>query len=238
MRGSVDVLGSADARVSATAGGAGASAGQDLEPDLADVGSVSDGARPAVEPSSGVEAPHPHPDRTSPLPLAQQRAVPSAVASPAPVSPTSAPAGVAGRGAALAVAVGAVGAVIGSALPWSTMSSGDETRSFTGVVVGDGRVVLVLAVCLGAVAVARLLRRPLSAGTADILVARLVSGAIIVLAALDRMYGPPTLASFRAVSGDRIAIHPGGGIMLTLASGVVALIGAILLRPPRRGRGR
>ncbi|EIV90960.1 hypothetical protein FraQA3DRAFT_0376 [Frankia sp. QA3] len=132
--------------------------------------------------------------------------------------------------AALAMIVGAVGCVIGSVLPWSEMSSADETRSFNGIVVGDGRLVGVLAVILAVVGAARLARRPIGGGAADILVARLVAILIVVIAGLDRAYGPPTLASFRAVSADVISIHPQNGIMVTLGSGVLALIGAVLLQ--------
>ncbi|MCK9894866.1 hypothetical protein MXD60_09695 [Frankia sp. AgB32] len=131
--------------------------------------------------------------------------------------------------AALAMVLGAAGAAIGSAMPWSTMTSRDETRTFSGVVVGDGRLILVLAMLVALIALARLARRPLGPGGSDILAARLVSAGIIVVAAFDRMYGPPTLASFRAVSADQIAINPEGGLTLTLGSGVVALVGAILL---------
>lgn len=143
--------------------------------------------------------------------------------------------------AALAVIVGAVGCVIGSVLPWSEMSSANETRTFNGIVVGDGRLVLVLAVLLGVVGAARLARRPIGGRTADILVARLVAIMIVVIAGLDRAYGPPTLASFRAISADVISIHPQNGIMFTLGSGILALIGAVLLQPrtaPSRGGGR
>ncbi len=132
--------------------------------------------------------------------------------------------------AALAMVVGAAGAAIGSAMPWSTMTSRDETRTFSGVVVGDGRLILVLAVLVALIAVGRLAHRPLGPGGADILAARLVSAAIIVVAVFDRIYGPPTLASFRAVSADQIAIIPEVGLTLTLGSGVVALAGAILLQ--------
>ncbi|MCL9797681.1 hypothetical protein, partial [Frankia sp. AgKG'84/4] len=144
--------------------------------------------------------------------------------------------------AALAMIVGAAGAAIGSTLPWSTMTSRDETRTFSGVVVGDGRLVLVLAVLVALIAVGRLAHRPFGPGGADLLTARLVSAAIIVVAVFDRMYGPPTLASFRAVSADQIAIVPEAGLTLTLGSGVVALVGAILLqagpRSPAASRRR
>ncbi|MCM3922072.1 hypothetical protein ND748_10425 [Frankia sp. AiPs1] len=132
--------------------------------------------------------------------------------------------------AALAMIVGAVGCVIGSVLPWSEMSSADETRTFSGIVVGDGRLVLVLAVILGVVAAARLARRPIGGGAADVLAARIIAILIVVIAGLDRAYGPPTLASFRAISADVISIHPQNGIMLTLGSGILALIGAGLLQ--------
>ncbi|WP_193790316.1 MULTISPECIES: hypothetical protein [Frankia] len=131
--------------------------------------------------------------------------------------------------AALAMIVGAVGSVIGSVLPWSEMSSADETRTFNGIVVGDGRVVLVLAVLLGIVGAARLVRRPIGGSAADVLVARVVAILIVVIAGLDRAYGPPTLASFRAISADVISIHPQNGVMVTLLSGILALIGAVLL---------
>ncbi|WP_261561758.1 hypothetical protein [Frankia tisae] len=139
--------------------------------------------------------------------------------------------------AALAMIVGAVGCVVGSVLPWSEMSSADETRTFNGIVAGDGRLVLVLAVLLGVVGAARLARRPIGGRTADILVARLAAAMIVVIAGLDRAYGPPTLASFRAISADVISIHPQNGIMVTLASGIIALIGAVLLRPRTTSTG-
>ncbi|KJE23577.1 hypothetical protein FF36_02026 [Frankia torreyi] len=152
---------------------------------------------------------------------------------PRPGEPVTGSATAPGRtrpAAALAMIVGAVGCVIGSVLPWSEMSSADETRTFNGLVVGDGRLVLVLAVILGALGAARLARRPIGGGAADVLVARVVAILIVVIAGLDRAYGPPTLASFRAISADVISIHPQNGIMFTLGSGILALIGAVLLQ--------
>ncbi|MCM3884703.1 hypothetical protein [Frankia sp. R82] len=138
--------------------------------------------------------------------------------------------------AVLAVLVGSIGAGAGSVLPWSSLSDGEQTRKFSGLVVGDGRVVLVLAVGLAAMALARLAYRPFGAGRADIPFAQLSAGAIVVLTGLDRMYGPPTLASFRAVGNDVITIRPEGGITFTLVSGVLALAGAAALRVRSAGR--
>ncbi|WP_462203777.1 hypothetical protein [Frankia sp. CcWB3] len=139
--------------------------------------------------------------------------------------------------AALMVVLAAVGAGIGSVLPWSEMSSGDETRTFSGLVVGDGRTIGVLAVMLGAIGVGRLVRRPL-AGAIDVALARIIAVLIVIITALDRIYGPPTLASFRAISADAISIRPQAGITVCLGAGLLALIGAVLLQPrtkPPRG---
>jgi hypothetical protein len=195
-------------------------------------GASDDDAGPSV---AGVRRRDPRPDRSVPSRPDPRE---SAAAVDEVVAPDAAQAsGRARPAAALAMVVGAAGAAVGSTMPWSTMTSGNETRTFSGVVVGDGRLVLVLAALVGAVALARLARRPFGIGATDVLIARLVAAGIIAVAAFDRMYGPPTLASFRAVSADQISIHPETGIMITLGSGALALIGAILLRASPRPRG-
>lgn len=163
---------------------------------------------------------------TAPEPVATVAEPASAVSTPVRVRPV----------AALAVLVGAIGAGAGSVMPWSSLSDGEQVRQFSGVEVGDGRVVLVLAVALAAVALSRLAYRPFGAGRVDIVFVRLSAVAIVVLTGLDRMYGPPTLASFRAVSADAIIIAPHSGLTLALVSGVLALAGsaALQVRPPGR----
>ncbi|WP_192029121.1 hypothetical protein [Candidatus Frankia nodulisporulans] len=146
---------------------------------------------------------------TAPEPVATAAEPASAVSTPVRVRPV----------AALAVLVGAIGAGAGSVMPWSSLSDGEQVRQFSGVEVGDGRVVLVLAVGLAAVALSRLAYRPFGAGLVDIVFVRLSAVATVVLTGLDRMYGPPTLASFRAVSADAIIIAPRSGLTLAWCRG-------------------
>lgn len=135
------------------------------------------------------------------------------------------------RSAALLLVIAAVVAGIGALLPWSEMASEGETRTFSGLVVGDGRVILALAVGLGLIGLGRLVRRPVLA--ADVTAARILAVAILVFAGADRAYGPATLASFRAISADLIVIRPRIGLSVCIVAGVLALVAAVLLRPRR-----
>ncbi|WP_239373452.1 hypothetical protein, partial [Frankia sp. Cj5] len=137
----------------------------------------------------------------------------------------------AGRLAGLVV--GTAGAVTGAGavLPWSTLSSGAETRTFSGLTVGDGRVTLVVGVVLLMIGFARLFGRP--AGAADGVVARVLAAGVTVLSTMDIIAGPPPLASFRGISADQMSVVPGPGVVLTLVAGLVALVGSWLLRPAR-----
>ncbi|MBL7625808.1 hypothetical protein I7412_01150 [Frankia sp. CN6] len=129
------------------------------------------------------------------------------------------------------VAVGAAFA------PWSTLVASDERRTFSGLTVGDGRVTLVLGAALTLLGAARLARRRLS--VADAALSPLLAGLLVVIAGCDLLIGPPTLATFRGISADRIIVEPEIGLYASLAAGAVALLAAIALRraghagPPR-----
>ncbi len=123
--------------------------------------------------------------------------------------------------------------MIAAFLPWSTLTSGDETRTFTGLTVGDGRLTLVAGLVLLAAGLAGLrgsagdaARRPgggvLAGGTA----ARLSAVLLVVLSGFDLAFGPPPLSSFRAISADVFELRPEAGVVVTLAAGAVALYAA------------
>jgi hypothetical protein len=129
-------------------------------------------------------------------------------------------------------------AVAGAAtMRWSTLATSDERRTFTGLVVGDGRITLVLGLGLALLGLARLGRRRLTAG--DTLLGPLLAGVVVVLAAADVLGGPPTLATFQGVSADKIVVRPEVGLYLSLVAGAVALLAALTLArvAPARGAG-
>ncbi|MCK9902423.1 hypothetical protein MXD63_20375 [Frankia sp. Cpl3] len=201
---------------------------------------------PHPEPAREESAPQPAAAEPTQLPDAELDPIPVQVPGPAlPPSPGAAPgAGPAAsprprrRDAAL-LALSGGAAAIAAFLPWSTLTSGDETRTFNGLTVGDGRLTLVAGLVLLAAGLAGLrgsadgaARWPgggvLAGGTA----ARLSAVLLIVLAGFDLAFGPPPLSSFRAISADVFELRPEVGVMVTLAAGVVALYAAT------RGGGR
>ncbi|OAA25399.1 hypothetical protein UG55_102259 [Frankia sp. EI5c] len=142
------------------------------------------------------------------------------------------------RDAGLLVLAGGAAAVA-SFLPWSTLSSGDETRTFTGMTVGDGRLTLVAGLTLLAVGVIWLRggARPgnwwpgggVPAGAST---ARLAALLLTVVSGLDLALGPATLSSFRGISADVFEVRPQVGVGVVLVAGLVALFAAT------RGAGR
>jgi hypothetical protein len=132
--------------------------------------------------------------------------------------------------AALLLTLSGLVATVAAALPWSTLATSDEERTFTGLMVGDGRITLVLAVGLGGLGVVRLARRSIS--DAEVMASWLLSGLLVVITGSDVVWGPPTLASFRGVSADLIAVEPRTGLLVSLVAGLVAVIAAAAL--PRR----
>jgi hypothetical protein len=137
--------------------------------------------------------------------------------------------------AAVLVLASAV-AGIAALLPWSRLSSGGETRTFTGLAVGDGRVTFLLAVALVVIGLARLAHRPLPG--ADVLAARLLTAILAAVAGSDLVLGPPTLSTFRGISADVIEVRPEAGLLVSAGAGVVALLAALLLRPRQEPTGR
>ncbi|WP_322750021.1 MULTISPECIES: hypothetical protein [unclassified Frankia] len=137
------------------------------------------------------------------------------------------PAG-AGRLAGLVVCAAGVAAGAGAVLPWSILSSGAETRTFSGLTVGDGRVTMVAGALLVVIGFARVLGRP--TGAADGLVVRVLAAGVTVLSTMDIVAGPPSLSSFRGLSADQISVVPESGLVLTLVAGLVALAGSVRLR--------
>jgi hypothetical protein len=117
---------------------------------------------------------------------------------------------------------------IAALLPWSRLSSRGETRVFTGLAVGDGRVTFLLAVALVTIGLARLAGRPLS--DADVTVARLFTVALVAVTVSDLVLGPPTLATFRGISANEIEVRPEVGVLVSAGAAAVALLAALLLR--------
>ncbi len=141
--------------------------------------------------------------------------------------------GVGGRfaGVLLTVAGGLGG--IAATLPWSTISDGEETRTFTGLTVGDGRITLMVAVVLLVIGAAHVSgRRP---GGTEAAVATLLGAGVAVFAVMDLVAGPASLSSFRTLAADQISVAPASGLVLTLVAGLLALVGGWLLRRGRHG---
>ncbi len=139
----------------------------------------------------------------------------------------SAPARLA-RPAAVLLAVAAAVVAVAAVLPWSELSSGDETRTLTGLAVGDGRLTGLLSVVLAWVGCAAAVGR--RAFAADVVVARLAAVGVVAVSAFDVAFGPPTLSSVRGISADRIAVGAEVGVVSSLAAGLLALLAAMLLR--------
>ncbi|WP_157472536.1 hypothetical protein [Frankia sp. EAN1pec] len=138
------------------------------------------------------------------------------------------------------LALGGAVAAVAAFLPWSTLTSGDETRTFTGITVGDGRLTLVTGLVMALIGLASLRGRGRRAGgagpagpAADLLVARASALLLVLVSGFDLALGPPSLSSFRAISADVIAVRPQIGVVVTLVAGLVAL--AAVARP-RSGR--
>ncbi|WP_206443051.1 hypothetical protein, partial [Candidatus Protofrankia californiensis] len=120
---------------------------------------------------------------------------------------------------------------VAAGLPWSRLSDGEDTRTFTGLAVGDGRITLVVAVVLLVIGVARVLGR--RSGAADAAVAMVLGAGVAVFAVMDLVAGPPSLSSFRTLSADQISVVPAPGLVLTLVAGLISLAGGWLLRGVR-----
>ncbi|WP_131799379.1 hypothetical protein [Parafrankia sp. CH37] len=150
------------------------------------------------------------------------------------------------EGGLLLLAGGA--SAVAAFLPWSTLTGGDETRTFDGVTAGDGRLSLVAGLVLIAVGVSWLrgAARPgtgrpgagwlgdgSSAGTA---MARLAALLIVAVSGFDLAFGPPPLASFRGISADVFELRPELGVGVTLVAGLVALFAST--RRDRGGRAK
>jgi hypothetical protein len=114
-----------------------------------------------------------------------------------------------------------------AAMRWSTLATGDEQRTFTGLTVGDGRITLVLGLTLAVLGLARLARWRLTPGDAPL--GGVLAGLVVILAGADLLAGPPTLATFRGISADKIVVRPESGLYLSLAAGAVALLAALAL---------
>jgi len=117
--------------------------------------------------------------------------------------------------------------VVAATMRWSTLATSDERRTFTGLTLGDGRVTLLLGLALALLGLARLARRRLAPG--DRLLGPVLAGLVVVLTGSDLLAGPPTLATFRGISADQIAVRPEAGLYLSLAAGAVALLAAFAL---------
>ncbi|WP_154677039.1 hypothetical protein [Parafrankia discariae] len=153
----------------------------------------------------------------------------------------AAPVAVAARGRDMALlALGGAVAAVAAFLPWSTLTSGDETRTFTGVTVGDGRLTLVAGLLMVLVGLASLRGRGRPAGgtgrvgpASDLLVARASALLLVIVSGFDLALGPPSLSSFRAISADVIAVRPQIGVVVTLVAGLVGLVAVARPRPRR-----
>ncbi|WP_131746383.1 hypothetical protein [Frankia sp. Cppng1_Ct_nod] len=135
---------------------------------------------------------------------------------------------VGGRLGGLLLAAGGCAAGVAAVLPWSTLSSGDETRTFTGLTVGDGRITLMVGAVLLVMGVVRLVGR--RTGVAAATIAVVLGAGVAALAAFDLAMGPPSLAAIRGLSANQFSVVPERGLILTLAAGLVALAGGSLVR--------
>jgi hypothetical protein len=133
------------------------------------------------------------------------------------------------------LAVAALAAAGAAVLPWCELSSGDETRTLTGLTVGDGRLTLVLALVLGWVGCAASAGRRAFAG--DVVAARSAAAVIVAVSAFDVALGPPTLSSVRGISADQFELSAQAGVVVSLAAGVLALVAAAGLRRRRATPG-
>jgi hypothetical protein len=129
---------------------------------------------------------------------------------------------------AAALVLSSTVAGIAALLPWSRLSSRGETRTFTGLAVGDGRVTFLLAAALVVIGLARLAHRPVSA--ADVALARLLAVIMAAVAGSDVVLGPPTLATFRGISAGVIEVRPELGVLVSAGAAAVALLASVLLR--------
>lgn len=131
---------------------------------------------------------------------------PSATAPPPPpITPTPAPAAASAKVLTL---IGAAGAILGAFLPWATITV-FVTISKNGID-GDGAITLVLGVVLAIVAV--LEKSPV--------LQVLAAGLITAVALFDTV-------DVRASREDGFGASVGIGLWMTLAAGVVALVGSI-----------
>lgn len=120
-------------------------------------------------------------------------------------------------------------AAVGALMTWSTLTSGGERRTFSGLAVGDGRFTLamgVVSILIGSVGLAK---RPFPGRGADGRIALVLGVLTMALAAADVVAGPPTLASFRRLSANAITITSGNGLSLTITAGVGVIVGAALV---------
>jgi hypothetical protein len=136
--------------------------------------------------------------------------------------------GVVRRPVAVLLATAAVVVAVAAVLPWSELSSGDETRTLTGLAVGDGRLTGMLAAVLAWVGCAAAAGR--RAFAADVVVAQLAAVGVVAVTAFDVVFGPPTMSSVRGISAAQIAVRAEVGVVLSLVAGLVALLAAALLR--------
>jgi len=149
---------------------------------------------------------------------------------PSPAAPARQPARLArGRLASLVLLAAGLAAAGAAFAPWSTLATNNERRTFTGLTVGDGRFTVLLGIALAVLGLAGLARRRLSG---DGFLGVLLAGLLVVIAGSDLLIGPPTLATFRGISADQIAVEPESGLYLSVAAGVLALLAALM---PLRG---
>jgi len=133
-----------------------------------------------------------------------------------------------GRLAGAVLVASGLAAAGAAAAPWSSLATSDEERTFTGLTVGDGRYTVVLGLALVVVGAAALARRRMPG---EGLLGLVLAALLTLIAGGDLLIGPPTLATFRGISADQIAIDPEAGLYVSLAAGILALLAAL----PRRG---
>ena len=185
--------------------------------------------------------------RGSPLPPPD----PLATAVPAPPAghgwapPTSSPGGAGEPLAPLLVQVStppvgawvllgvALAAAIGALLPWAelSVSRGPGVSAKVSGTESNGRITLALGIVLGLAAVLAFVRRQLATWAA--ILAFVASALLIVIAIAE-------ITDVRRAAGDSglvfVHVEVGSGLWLTLAAGVVGIVGALLLMVHRQRR--
>jgi hypothetical protein len=124
-------------------------------------------------------------------------------------------------------------AVLGALLPWVRASAGFITVERAGTDV-DGAITLFLGVVLGALALLALVIGSYRARGLALGVAAIVVAALVLLIAIVDIADVNDKAVDIEAGGINIEVTVGSGLWLTLAAGLVGILGGVLLLVRRR----